>query len=192
MSLHQRRALRGAPYTEEHAASLARVARHAQRPKGFGPLLTWFSEVWAAELPERLHARGVWRDRLTRREADDGAQPVGGSILGSPNLADPFRRLMENSPFETELAVLDNRESLERHYARPCHAAVARIAHHYPMAARWLAALAFSDFDWQALALRRRWSEEETRFYLERILELLWSEFEEAPHERWSGGAAVA
>ena len=191
MSVHARQ-FRAAPYIADHDASIAEIARKGQRPKGFGPLLTWFSEVWAAELPERLHARGVCRDRLSKREADDGAQPVGGSLLGSPNLADPFRRLMENSPFETELAVLDNRESMERHYVRPCHAAVARIALRYPLSARWLAALAFSEFDWQSLAARRRWSEEETRFYLERVLDLLWSEFEEAPTTHYRGGAAVA
>ena len=82
MSVHARQ-FRAAPYIADHDASIAVIARKGQRPKGFGPLLTWFSEVWAAELPERLHARGVWRDRLSKREADDGAQPVGGSLLGS-------------------------------------------------------------------------------------------------------------
>jgi len=186
------RELRAAPYTADHAASVARVAEAGQRPRGFGPLLSWFSRTWAAELPDRLHSRGVWRDRLTRSEADAGDQAVGGSLLGSPNLADPFRRILENSPFETEAAVLDNRESMERHYVRPCHAAVARIGHRYPLAARWLAALAFADFGWQDLATRRGWSHEEARFYLERILELLWSEFEEAPRQSYHGGAAVA
>jgi hypothetical protein len=178
------------PYARDHAESIARVADRGKEPRSLGEYLVWFERLWWAEMPDELHAAGVWRDRVSGREAQDGITAVGGSLLGSPNLADPFRRLMENSPFETEEAEYEGKRSLDRHYVRPMHAAIAAMGTRWPLAARWMASLAACAFDWQGLATRRGWTHEEAELYLEKCCHILWSRFAEAPENHGYRGVA--
>lgn len=177
------------PYAGPHAESIARTADRGREPRSLGEYLVWFERLWWAEMPDELHAAGVWRDRVSPSEEEEGLKAQGGSLLGSPNLADPFRRLMDNSPFETEEAELDGHKSLDRHYVRPVHAAIAAMGTGWPIAARWMASLAACDFDWQSLATRRGWTHEEAELYLRACLHELWTKFREAPKDSYRGVA---
>jgi hypothetical protein len=101
------RELRDRPFAGENRAS---VARQMIQPKGYEALLRWFIEGFRAEMPEALHAAGVWRARKPSVDADGRPREVvpgehmGGSLLGAPRLADGFRSLLEDSPFATEIA----------------------------------------------------------------------------------------
>jgi hypothetical protein len=103
------------PFLDDHRTSVAVVASRAA-PRGLGPLVGWFLVEWAQELPASLHKGDVWRDYV---RLDEERKAEGGSRLGSPQYAEGFRRYIEGSPFETDS---DGR------YARPIHAAIARIA----------------------------------------------------------------
>ena len=178
------RAILERQYRSEHVDSIARAAERGRKPRDLGEYLTWFSRAWHAEMPSVVHTAAVWSDRVSIAEQDAGLQPAGGSRLGSRRLAEAFRRLMENSPWETEHAVLDGIEQVDEHYVRPVHAALARLAHRRPLCARWLAMLAAADFDWRSLVARRGWSEEEGALFLEAACYLLWREFEPMPRRR--------
>lgn len=102
------------PHLADHTRSVEQVARKAA-PRGLPALLHWFLTEWAHEVPDRIHKGDVWRDYVGLME-DRKAE--GGSRLGSPQYAEAFRRYLEGSPFETDQ---DGR------YARPIHAAIARI-----------------------------------------------------------------
>lgn len=156
------------------------------KPKGLAAYIRWFADRWSAEMPTEMHGMTVW---IGRPAENIPPELVGGSHLGSPNLRDPFRRLMENSPFEVEYAEYDGHVQLDPHYVRPVHAAIARVAHRRPIIARWLAALAHCGFDWKGLGTRRGWSDEETELFLEAALYILWRSFDEAPREQ--GGWAA-
>lgn len=182
------------PHARENERSIERAAAKGAKPRGLGQYLTWFADRWRAEMPTDIHGTGPFigrpdRDGIRDEQAlwarDSSVSDLtGGSHLGSPNLRDPFRRLMENSPFETEHGEYDGHETPDAHYVRPCRAAIARLSHSRPIAARWLSALAASDFSWGGLATRRGWTNEEAELYLEAVLYLLWREFDERPRER--------
>ena len=102
------------PHLDEHRRSVTVVASKAA-PRGLHQLLVWFLTEWANEVPSRIHKGDVWRDYV---RLDEDRKAEGGSRLGSPQYAEDFRRYIEGSPFETDM---DGR------YARPIHAAIARI-----------------------------------------------------------------
>jgi hypothetical protein len=77
--------------------------------------MVWFLKEWSSEIPDKLHKGDVWRDYVGLTEGRSGQ---GGSLLGTPQYADGFRRYIEGSPFETDP---DGR------YVRPVHAAIARM-----------------------------------------------------------------
>jgi hypothetical protein len=74
------------PFAGEHATS---VARRTAQPKGLGGLLVWFLTGFRAEMPDAVHAAGVWRDYV-RLDEDRrrGRQPARvaasrGSVPGA-------------------------------------------------------------------------------------------------------------
>jgi len=148
----QQRRYRDQPYLDEHLAS-----RSQGRPRSFAGLLRWFLEGFAAETPERLHAAGEWVGDPPRpnRPSDVGITPelVGGSVLGSPRIAEPFRQLLEEAP-----AQWHRDETGTRYFARPMRAALERLAGHRdgdaPFMAAFLAQVAYSQGDWQSVAAR--------------------------------------
>jgi hypothetical protein len=172
------------PYAVEHSGSVARSMVRERKPRSLAEYLRWFADRWQAEMPTEIHSSGVWRDRVTNTEAKAGVQATGGSHLGSPRLNEAFRRLLENSPFETEHAVYEGHQQPEPHYVRPIHAAITRMSHKRPLTAHWLASLAASGFDWQGLVTRRGWSLEEGELYLEGACYLLFREFDIEPRTR--------
>lgn len=160
---------------------MERNAGKGRQPRTLPEYIRWFAEVWNAETPEEIHAGGVWRDRVSGAEADRGLEPVGGSALGAPRLAEPFRRLIENSAFETEADLLDGHQLRQRHYARPARAALEHVGRRYPLASRWIAAIAAAAFDWRSVATQRGWTEEEAHDYLLTVFDRVWREFEVVP-----------
>jgi hypothetical protein len=133
-------------------------ARQVNTPDaGFRTLLNWFLAGFADETPERIHAAGVWAAHThggpAEASSDDEVVEAGGSRLGSPKFAEPFRKLLENRPDE-----LAERDTLDEHYARPMRAALATLARSRdgdaPFMARFLSAVAYSQGDWQAVADR--------------------------------------
>lgn len=148
------RALLERPYQRAHEASLGLVAQ-AAIPRGLRRLLTWFLAEWAREVPDEIHTAGVWRDYV---RVDEDRRAEGGSLLGSPRDAEPFRRYLQGSPFETDE---------DGSFVRPMHAAIARLAGHgghdgplralapLPFMARFLFRLALSggDVEWAAATM---------------------------------------
>ena len=149
----------------EHRRSLE---RRGAIPKSFGALLVWFLEGFRAEMPEQVHIAGVWRDYV---RLDEDRRADGGSLLGSPRLADPFRNLIEGSPFATEPSEFEGHESREgdEHYRTPMRAAIARLNGRHTCSstermlgghrcgegaamARLLYRVALRDGDWEAAA----------------------------------------
>lgn len=181
------------PHARDHAASIERAAAKGAKPRGLGQYLAWFSDRWHAEMPSEIHGAtpffgppdrdGVRSDHALWARESSMDELVGGSQLGSLNLRDPFRRLMESSPFEVEHGEYDGHETPDPHYVRPCRAALARLSHRKPTVARTLTALAFADFDWRGVADRRTWETlgVDAETYLEAALYLLWREFDVAP-----------
>lgn len=170
MTRSSRRAYIDAPYLDEHADS-ARRQRDALGPDpGFNRLLGWFLAGFAAETPEAVHAGGTWFGRPPRLDAsghpveeiashDPGTDAVvsnaqeltGGSHLGSPRIAEPFRQFLENSPRQTA------GDGIDEHYVRPMRAALDRMAgrgEHAPLMARFLLQVAYAQGDWSSVAAR--------------------------------------
>jgi hypothetical protein len=169
---HDRRYV-DAPYLDEHAASQRDQDR---APRGFAGLLRWYLEGFWAETPEAVHSTGTWFGRPPRTDAqgqpaedvasyqppDPDAPPAepivlsnavaltGGSVLGAPRQAEPFRQLLENSPRQTA------GDGTEEHYVRPMRAALARLAGRDdgPLTARFLLQVAYAQGDWRAVAER--------------------------------------
>ncbi|HKR50535.1 MAG TPA: hypothetical protein VJT72_13360, partial [Pseudonocardiaceae bacterium] len=112
--------MRDAPYAVDNARS---KRRKMARPKD---LLAWFLTGIREEMPDRLHTRGVWRDAKRRGDVE-GYDPVGGSHLGSPRVADPFRAWIEDDPFGTEAAEYEGHKDIHNHYRTPMRAALARL-----------------------------------------------------------------
>lgn len=171
------------PYAAAHAGS---VAKRAAPPRD---LLRWFLEGFREELPEQMHQHDVWRDRRKRGDPDD-YQPVGGSLLGSPREAEPFRAFIESDPFALEIAEYEGHKDTRPNYARPMRAALARLAGRgadqdpYPFMARALYRTALRDGDWDAACASLGIIEPVRRFYIEAALHRLWSRYTLEPQPR--------
>jgi hypothetical protein len=175
---------RDTPYRVEHQRSLH---HKAQPPKN---LLAWFLEQFRAEMPEKIHASDVWRDRVTEDEARNGISAVGGSLLGSPRTNDTFRRYIEDSPFATEVAEYEGSKDRNGHYAFPLRAALARLAGRgpddapYPFMARALYRTALRDGDFDGACASLGICEPVRQPYIEDALRRLWSRYEIEPPAR--------
>lgn len=194
------RVLREAPYIGDHVAS--RSARN-QEPRTFAALLRWFLEGFWAETPEQVHAAGVWFGRPARtgtngRPIEDiPPEQVGGSQLGAPKQAEPFRQLIENSPRQAA------GDGPEEHYVRPMRAALARLAGHHsctarercdpdhvcgdgPLMARFLLQIAYAQGDWRSVS--ERWFPAYPvvhRSFAEQALRRLYSGYRPDPPARY-------
>ena len=172
------------PHRREHDASRERLMSHGLRPRGIGQYINWLLTEWAREMPDRIHAGGVWRSRPGNGETiASGLQ--GGSALGAPAWADPFRRYIENRPGETDQ---------DGFYVRPIHAALSEMAGRNPHSnewywARFLVALASSGGDWQGVAYRSGIPPQLAQITIESLLYRLWSRWREGPDK---GIASVA
>lgn len=167
MSTQSRRAALETPFAREHEESQALRMETGVMPKDLPGLLRWFEAQVEAELPARLHLHAVWRDRVTRAEAEEGVQPVGASDTGAPALAEPFRKQLENSPWETDQ---------DGYYMRPVASAIARIGRRKPLLARHLTLLAAAGFDWRRRADALGWAHEEYELFITEVLIRLWRE----------------
>jgi len=169
-----------APYAVDHAGSLA---RKAQPPRD---LLGWFLRGFREEMPERLHQRDVWRDRPKRGDGA-GYAPVGGSLLGTPRDAEPFRQFIEDDPWAVETAEYEGAKDSRPHYVRPMRAAIAALAGReadhrpYPFMARALYRTALRDGDWDGACASLGIIEPVRRFYIEAALHRLWARYCEEP-----------
>ncbi len=175
--------LRNQPYRADHDAS---VRRKSSPPKD---LLGWFLDGFRAELPERLHQQDVWRDRAKRGDMD-GYQPVGGSLLGTPRDAEPFRAFIEDGPFALELAEYEGHKDQQAHYRTPMRAAIARLAgrgpdtDQYPFMARALYRTALRDGDWDGACASLGIIEPVRQFYITAALHRLWTRYDETPQPK--------
>ncbi|HEV8545013.1 MAG TPA: hypothetical protein VGQ64_01860 [Candidatus Limnocylindrales bacterium] len=175
------------PYGPEHDAS---IRRKAAKPRD---LLGWFLRGFRAELPEQIHASGVWADAKRRGDVGDYA-PVGGSLIGTPRSADPFRAYLEGDPLEeTELARLTEAGVViaDTAYRFPMRAALAALAGRgadhdpYPFMARMLFRTASMNGDWNA-AGRSMGIIEPVRWpYLVAALERLYDRYLDEPPARF-------
>jgi hypothetical protein len=182
------------PYAIENDASLR---RRMAKPKD---LLGWFVAGFRAEIPEQLHTAGVWRDEKRRSDPKDYA-PTGGSLIGTPRVADPFRAYLEADPLdETELARLttDGITIADQAYRFPIRAALASLAGHgpdtapYPFMARALFRTACMDGDWNAACRSLDMIEPIRWFYISCALERLWDRYRDEPPVRTLREAAIA
>lgn len=171
---------RDAPYQQDNARSKrAKMAR----PKD---LLAWYLTGFREEIPDRLHSRGVWRD-AKRRGDDDGYEPVGGSIMGSPRQADPFRAYIEDDPFGTQPDEYEGHKSVANHYRTPMRAALARLAGRgpnddpFPFMARALFRTALNDGDWNYACHSLGIIEPVRKPYIEAALHRLYERYHEEP-----------
>jgi hypothetical protein len=174
------------PYRAEHDRS---VRDKARPPQGLNRLLAWFLAAFREEVPDRLHQPDVWRDRPKRGDLP-GYRPVGGSLLGSPRDAEPFRVFIEDGPFALEHAEYEGQEDRTPHYARPMRAALARLAGRgrddepFPFMARALYRTALRDGDWDGACASLGIIEPVRRLYIEAALHRLWSRYETEPTPR--------
>lgn len=182
----QHRLAEQAAIAADHRASLA---RQMAQPKGFGGLLTWFLEGFRSEVPEDVHKSGVWRDYV---RIDEERHGEGGSLLGSPALADGFRRFIEGSAFATESSQYEGHQSREgdEHYAMPMRAALARLAgrgddvDEYPFMARTLYRTAIRGGDWDAACASMGIVAPVRRTYVQSALVRLWRRYSVQPPAR--------
>ena len=177
------RALLERPYAADHDAS---VARKAAPPRD---LLGWFLRGFREEMPDRIHQQDVWRDRAKRGDPE-GYSPCGGSLLGAPRDAEPFRSLIEDDPWTLEVAEYEGHKDTRSHYARPMRAALASLAgrgqpdHPYPFMARVLYRTALRDGDWDSACASLGIIEPVRRFYIEAALARLWARYSPEPQAR--------
>ncbi len=168
------RTLRDQPYLGDHVASQRR-----RPPRTFDALLAWLVEGYNAETPMAHHAGDLWVGRPPRVEErfvdgrrrlvqveDIPSDLVGGSELGSPKDAEPFRQLLENSPRQVA------GDGLEEHFVRPMRAALAKLSGRHdcyvdedgkrdrrkcparPLMAHFLTEIAIAQGDWRSVAER--------------------------------------
>ncbi len=168
------------PYHAEHSRS---VIRKASAPKN---LLAWFLDGFRAEMPDQVHTSGVWREWVT----DDGRHVGGGSLLGSPRLADPFRRLIEDDPFGLEVAEYEGHKDPYAHYRTPMRAALASLAGRgrdtdpLPFMARTLYRTVLRDGDWDGACASMGITLPVRQVYIEEALRRLWGRYETEPNAR--------
>lgn len=200
------RALRDQPYIGDHVASKRR-----RPPRSFADLLRWYVAGLQDEMPERVHASGLWVGRPPRKverwvegkrvwvDADTTpTELIGGSELGSPRDAEPFRQFIENSPRQVA------GEGLDEHYVRPIRAALSKMAGRHrcaadertdpehvcgesPLMARFLYQVGIAGGDWRSVA--DRWTPdaippEIARTYTETALRRLAHTYRTTP-ETW-------
>lgn len=174
------------PYAIDHAASLR---RRMAKPRD---LLGWFLVGFRSEIPEHIHATGLWRD-AKRRGDGEGYEPVGGSLIGTPRTADAFRAYLEGDPLdETELARLTDAgvTVADPAYRFPMRAALARLAGRgpdhdpFPFMARALFRTACMDGDWNAACRSLGIVEPVRRVYVMVALERLWDRYLDEPPPR--------
>jgi hypothetical protein len=171
---------RDRPHRRAHEAS---VRAKAAVPRD---LLAWFLEGFRAELPERVHQQDVWRDRRTAGDPD-AYHPVGGSLLGSPRIAEPFRQFIEDSPFAVEVAEYEGQADRTPHFRTPMRAAMARVAGRgpddarYPFMARALYRTALRDGDWDGACASLGIIEPVRWPYIQAALRHLWDRYSEIP-----------
>lgn len=185
--------MKPATYATDHDRS---QRRKMARPRN---LLAWFLTAFREEMPDRLHTRGVWRDRVNAGEAQNGIEPVGGSLLGTPRTSDPFRAFIEDDPFGTEVAEYEGHKDLRTHYRTPMRAALARLAGRgprtdpYPFMARALYRTALRDGDWDGACASLGIIEPVRKPYIEAALHRLYERYhEEPPINYYQGHDAVA
>ena len=161
------------------AREQTRRARQDGRPRD---LLAWFMRCYWEETPERLHQQDVWRDR--RKPGDPpGYEPVGGSQLGTPRDAEPFRQYIEDDPYALEVAEYDGHKDMRPHYARPLRAALARLAGRgpdhaeYPFMARVLYRTALRAGDWNGACASMGIIEPVRQLYVEAALHKVWARY---------------
>lgn len=188
------------PFAPAHEAS---IARQLAQPKGYEALLRWFLEGFRAEVPDALHERGVFVGRPPRHGeglasidpttgsvASSAADLTGGSLIGSPRVADSFRSLLEDSPFATEVAEYEGHRSPFGHYRRPMRAALAELAGRgadeepYPFMARTLYRTAVMDGDWDAACASMGIIEPVRQVYVSEALYRLWRRYRIEPPAR--------
>ncbi len=152
--------MRGSPYAVEKEASVhRRMATAAREPRELSDLIRWFRHEWEAELPRRIHERGVEPD----------------SALGAPRLAGAFRAYLMGSPMAT-----DHDDRLDANAggdARlfPIHAAMTVMSHKWPLSARFLRAIAWGGADWVDVAGQWNLAAEIGHRFAESALRHLWS-----------------
>jgi hypothetical protein len=174
------REARDRPYRAEHDRSLR---DKAHPPNGLPALLAWFLTGFREEVPDRLHQPDVWRDRRKRGEPED-YRPVGGSLLGSPRDAEPFRAFIEDDAFACERAEYEGHEDRVPHYVWPMRAALARLAGRgrddepFPFMARALYRTALRDGDWDGACASLGIIDPVRPLYIEAALHRLWSRYE--------------
>lgn len=129
--------LRDAPYAVAKTISARRrMDQAAIEPATLPDLIRWFRREWAAEMPGRIHERGI--------EPDSG--------LGSPRLAGAFRAYLAGSPMATDHD--DRLDMTTAGDARrlPIHAALNVMSRKWPLSSRFLFALAWAGADWVDVA----------------------------------------
>lgn len=116
--------------------------RRADPPTNVDGLVAWFREQWELEMPDRLHARGVWSDSVTSRERQEGIQPQGGSLLGSPPLSGGMRQRLEGTAYAKD----DDGDLI-----RPLAASLAALRRERRYGHDAVMAVAYSWWDWRSL-----------------------------------------
>jgi hypothetical protein len=188
------REARDRPYRAEHDRSLR---DKAHPPHGLPALLAWFLTGFREEVPDRLHQPDVWRGRPPREgEEFVSLDPrtnavlsrskdlVGGSLLGSPRDAEPFRAFIEDDAFACERAEYEGHEDRVPHYVWPMRAALARLAGRgrddepFPFMARALYRTALRDGDWDGACASLGIIDPVRPLYIEAALHRLWSRYE--------------
>jgi len=134
-------------------------------PQTLKGLLRWYVHAFDTETPERLHKGEVWRDHVTVSEMDEGVQAKGGSHLGSPALADGFRRVLEGSASQIDE---------DGYYRYPIRAALSRLSRRKPFMAQFLVRLAMCEGDWRSVADALGFPHEFVETYAEAALRRLW------------------
>lgn len=120
----------------------SRDRRRKAPPSNVDGLVAWYREQWELELPQALHAHGVWTDSVTGEERAKGMEPQGGSILGSPRLSGSMRVYTEASPY-----LRDDEGDL----VRPLAASMAALRRERRYSHDLVRAVAYSHFDWRSL-----------------------------------------
>lgn len=158
------------------------------RPKD---LLGWALELYRADMTVRINSRGVWTDRLNPSEKRAGVKPVGGSLLGSPQETAPIRAIVEGDYFQTVIPEYEGHKELDKAYATPLLAALARVAGRghptepYPFMARALHRTLARDGDWDGACASLGIIEPVRKPYIEAALHRLFERYHEEPPQHY-------